>query len=131
MIKLTVRTLPTSTNMLERMHWAVKRRMRRGFAWELRAALADIDTPELDQELERRGLEDVQDADGRSALAMLGQGPRHDADGAGPDQPHAGPDPARVAGREGPGRLAGRIAVVAGWVSLIGGIGLMSYVILL
>ena len=43
MIRLTVRTLPTSTNMLERMHWAVKRRMRRGFAWELRAALADID----------------------------------------------------------------------------------------
>ena len=27
-------------------------------------------------------------------------------------------------------RLAGRIAVVAGWVSLIGGIGLMSYVLL-
>ena len=49
--------------------------------------------------LDRRGAEDLQDADRRAAQPVLGQGARHDADGAGPDQSHAGADSARAAGR--------------------------------
>ena len=45
-----------------------------------------------------RRAQDVQDADRRAAQPVLGQGPRHDADGAGPDQPHAGADPAPAPG---------------------------------
>ena len=36
---------------------------------------------------------------GRAALPLLGEGARHDADGAGPHQPDARADPARAAGR--------------------------------
>ena len=41
-MKLTLQSLPPSTNMLERMHWAVKRRLRSQLQWELTAALADM-----------------------------------------------------------------------------------------
>ena len=42
-MKLTISSLPPSTNQLERMHWAVKKRMRSSFAWELVAALGETD----------------------------------------------------------------------------------------
>lgn len=41
-IRLAIPSLPTSTNMLERMHWADKRKMRRNFAWELTVALIEV-----------------------------------------------------------------------------------------
>lgn len=38
---LVIPSLPTSTNMLERMHWAVKGRMRKAFAQEIIIAAAN------------------------------------------------------------------------------------------
>ena len=39
MIRLTIHTLPPSVNQLERMHWAVKKRLRMHYAKEIRYAL--------------------------------------------------------------------------------------------
>jgi len=41
-MKLIISSLPPSTNILERMHWAVKKRLRNALRWELTAAIADI-----------------------------------------------------------------------------------------
>jgi Holliday junction resolvase RusA-like endonuclease len=41
-VRLTLQSIPTSTNQLERMHWAVKKRLRSQLQWELTAALADV-----------------------------------------------------------------------------------------
>jgi L-alanine-DL-glutamate epimerase-like enolase superfamily enzyme len=48
--------------------------------------------------MDGRGAEDLQDPDGSAAFAVLGKGPRHDADGTGSDQSDAGPDPACASG---------------------------------
>ncbi|MBE3130607.1 MAG: hypothetical protein IMZ54_07805 [Acidobacteria bacterium] len=40
-MKIVLKSLPPSTNQLERMHWAVKRQLRQGLQWELTAGLAD------------------------------------------------------------------------------------------
>ena len=67
--------------------------------------------------LDRRGAQDVQDANGRVLLALLGPGPRHGTDGAGSHEPHAGANSARAAGRprrHHHGRRIERDAVLSG-----------------
>lgn len=41
MTTITLAGAPLSTNQLERLHWAVKRKMRSRLAWEIRFALLD------------------------------------------------------------------------------------------
>jgi len=53
-MKLTIMSLPPSTNQLERMHWAVKKRLRRSVAQELTAAIHDQDEPFVPATTRRR-----------------------------------------------------------------------------
>jgi uncharacterized protein YjiS (DUF1127 family) len=41
-VKLTLKSIPPSANVVMRMHWAERRRLRSTLQWELTAALADI-----------------------------------------------------------------------------------------
>ena len=41
-MKLTLQSIPPSMNMLMRMHWAQRKRLRNQLQWELTAALADL-----------------------------------------------------------------------------------------
>ena len=66
--------------------------------------------------LDRRRAQDLQDADRRAAQPLLGASPRHDVDGAGPDQSHARADPAcpaRRTRRHDHGRREQRHAVLS------------------
>ena len=48
MINLTIQTLPPSLNRLERMHWAVKKKLRKTFAQELHHAWWESGDPVKD-----------------------------------------------------------------------------------
>jgi len=41
-VKLTLKSIPPSANVVMRMHWAQRKRLRSQLQWELTAALADM-----------------------------------------------------------------------------------------
>jgi Holliday junction resolvase RusA-like endonuclease len=45
MTSITIPDVPLSTNQLERIHWAAKKKMRSRLAWDLRFALLAIEYP--------------------------------------------------------------------------------------